>query len=230
MIRLYLVRHGENPANLTKEFSYRKVDYPLTKKGQLQARQTGYFFLNKNIDAIYSSPLKRAVESAEIIAEILNLPFIIDENFREVNVGQLEELPVNPDNWKLHNEIIKSWIDGDQERSFPGGENHRSLSQRMQTGLGSVLKGRVDQNVIIVGHGALFTLTLKDICPDVDTAFLISAENHNCSISEVYIMNFEGHWHGKLIQWAFTGHLTGDAAKLVSGIPNYLRFQSTNQQ
>ncbi len=136
MIRLFLVRHGENPANLTKEFSYRKVDYPLTKKGQLQARQTG---------------------------------------------------------------------------------------------LSSVLKGREDQNIIIVGHGALFTLTLKDICPDVDTTFLLSAENHNCSISEVHIKKFDGHWQGKLIQWAFTDHLNGDAAKLVSGVPNLKRFQSSNQ-
>lgn len=220
MIRLYLVRHGENPANLTKEFSFRKVDYPLTKKGQLQATQTGEFFLTKRIDAIYSSPLKRAVESAEIIAGILNLPFIIDENFREVNVGQLEELPVSKDNWNLHNEIIKSWIDGNQERSFPGGENYRSLLQRMQTGLGSALKGREEQNIIIVGHGALFTLTLQEICPEVDTTNLLKAENNNCSISEVHILKSDDHLQGKLIQWAFTGHLTGFAAELISGIPN----------
>lgn len=112
MTRFYLVRHGENPANITKEFSHRKVDYPLTDKGQLQAYQTGEYFLSKNIDAIYSSPLKRAIESAEIISKILHLKFEIIENFREVNVGLLEELPVSEENWKLHNEIIMSWIRG----------------------------------------------------------------------------------------------------------------------
>ena len=40
MTHLYLIRHGENLANLTKEFSYLKVDYPLTPKGKLQAAQT----------------------------------------------------------------------------------------------------------------------------------------------------------------------------------------------
>ena len=40
MTHLYLIRHGENLANLTKEFSYLKVDYPLTPKGRLQAEQT----------------------------------------------------------------------------------------------------------------------------------------------------------------------------------------------
>ena len=40
MQRVFLIRHGENQANLTKEFSYRLVDYPLNAKGILQARQT----------------------------------------------------------------------------------------------------------------------------------------------------------------------------------------------
>jgi len=59
--RLYLVRHGENLANLTKEFSYRQVDYSLTPKRVLQAQQTAACFTDKNIHEIYASPLKRAV-------------------------------------------------------------------------------------------------------------------------------------------------------------------------
>ena len=73
MNRLYLVRHGENPANLTKEFSYRRVDYGLTPKGVLQARQTAEFFKGKAVHAVYSSPLKRAAETAGIIAAELEL-------------------------------------------------------------------------------------------------------------------------------------------------------------
>jgi broad specificity phosphatase PhoE len=64
MNRLYLVRHGENRANLTKEFSSRLVDYPLTAKGVLQAQQTADYFQQRagagGIDAVYSSPLKRS--------------------------------------------------------------------------------------------------------------------------------------------------------------------------
>jgi broad specificity phosphatase PhoE len=47
MTTLYLVRHGENLANITKEFSYRAVDYPLTPKGILQAEQTAEYFAAK---------------------------------------------------------------------------------------------------------------------------------------------------------------------------------------
>ncbi len=229
MTRFYLVRHGENPANITKEFSHRKVDYPLTDKGQLQAFQTGEYFLSKNIDAIYSSPLKRAIESAEIISKILHLKFEIIENFREVNVGLLEELPVSEENWKLHNKIIMSWIGGNPERNFPGGENFLMLRQRMLAGLESVLNGRSNQNIIIVGHGGIFTLTLQEICPSVDINWLLKAENHNCSISEMIVEKEHGKLKGKLVHWGFTGHLSGTAAELISGHPDSKSFHAKQQ-
>ncbi len=54
MIKIYLVRHGENVANLTKEFSHRKVDHSLTPKGRLQAKQTAAYF--KDITTTARSP------------------------------------------------------------------------------------------------------------------------------------------------------------------------------
>src|SRR5689334_15064805 len=90
MNSLYLVRHGENWANITREFSHKKVDYSLTPKGILQAQQTAELFKSKQIDEIYASPLKRARETAEIIAQALGLDVVVVEHFREVNVGALE--------------------------------------------------------------------------------------------------------------------------------------------
>jgi len=71
---LYVVRHGENPANLNREFSYKLIDYSLTEKGVRQAEETASFFREKGIDAIYSSPLKRARETAQIIAAPIGSP------------------------------------------------------------------------------------------------------------------------------------------------------------
>ena len=112
MNRVYLVRHGENRANLTKEFSYLKVDYPLTPKGRLQSVQTAQVFAQKPIDAIYSSPLKRAFETAEIIAARLGLGVVPMENFREVNVGHLEGSSPTAEVWAQHNRVIKDWYNG----------------------------------------------------------------------------------------------------------------------
>lgn len=90
MTTLYLVRHGENVANLTKEFSHRAVDYSLTDKGRAQAAQTADFFRGHAIDAVYSSPLRRARETAEAIAAVVGKPVTVVEDFREINVGVLE--------------------------------------------------------------------------------------------------------------------------------------------
>src|SRR6476620_3307549 len=153
MTKLYLVRHGENKANITKEFSYKKIDYSLTPRGVLQAHQTADYFRDKEVEAVYSSPLKRAIETARIIAEPLGLSVITMENFREVNVGDLEGQGVNRENWQIYLGILKDWEEGRVESPFPGGENYLMLAERMKAGVQTVLENNQGKNVIIVGHG-----------------------------------------------------------------------------
>src|SRR5262245_55371191 len=93
MNTLYLIRHGESRSNVTMEFSCREVDYSLTPRGIRQAQQTAVYLRDKGVHAIYSSPLKRAAETAHIIATSLSLPYTILEYFREVNVGAFEREP-----------------------------------------------------------------------------------------------------------------------------------------
>ena len=220
MNRLYLVRHGENPANLTKEFSYKLVDYPLTPKGVLQTQQTAEYFAHKNIHEIYTSPLLRAQQTAEIIGTRLKRKVVILENFREINVGRLEGQPPTAEIWACHNQILADWLDGKPETTFPGGEDYFTLWNRMRAGFEQVVQHKNNQNIIIVGHGGIFTCTLKDLCPTVETTRLLGQNYHNCAISEIRV-NFEhGQLQGQLIAWATYAHLHGSAANLVSGILN----------
>ena len=209
MNTLYLIRHGENPANLTREFSHRLVDYSLTPKGILQARQTGEYFKDRQIDAIYCSPLKRAIETAAIIGQAISVQPVIMEEFREVNVGALEALGASPENWATHDSIIRDWFEGQPDRMFPEGENYHMLLERMRAGVERILRERDGKNMIIVGHGGIFTFTLKDICREIDLATLISS--HNCSITEIEMHTVDGHTDGVLKRWAAFDHLSGDA-------------------
>ena len=102
MNKVYLVRHGENLANITKEFSYKLVDYALTEKGRVQAQQTADYLASQNIDEIFSSPLKRATQTAEYIAKKLNKQYEIIEQFREVNVGKLEKKAPDKNSWDIY--------------------------------------------------------------------------------------------------------------------------------
>lgn len=160
---LYLVRHGENWANITQEFSYRKVDYSLTAKGVIQAQQTAEFFRDKAIHEIYSSPLKRARETAEIIAQALNLDVTIVELLREINVGALEGQAPNAENWAYHDRIIEDWYERRHDSAFRDGEDYWTLLARTQRGLAQILDGKSGRNIVVVGHGGMFSFTIKDL-------------------------------------------------------------------
>jgi broad specificity phosphatase PhoE len=221
MNTLYLIRHGENTANLTREFSHRAVDYSLTPKGILQAQQTAEYFKTKRVDAIYASPLKRAIETAQIIGEAVGVEPLVLEQFREVNVGLLEGQPPTNEIWAEHDRIVRSWMTGQPELLFPKGENYHMLLERMRSGIAETLRGRTKQYVLIVGHGGIFTFTLKDICSDIDLPALIARPSRNCSITEIEIDEVAGELRGVLKAWSSYTHLSGEALTRIIGHPAF---------
>lgn len=218
--RLYLLRHGENPANLSKVFSNRHVDHPLTEKGVLQAEQTADYFTRQGLDAVYSSPLKRAAQTAEIIANRLDLAVIILEAFREIDVGSLEGRPATPADWALHAQIMNDWFDGKNNAAFPGGENYDDLWARMNDGLLKATAGRSGQKILVVGHGGIMTVCLKDLCPGLDVAWLRTTRWDNCAITEIELKRQGDRLEGRLVAWNQHDHLHGLAAELVPGVPD----------
>jgi probable phosphoglycerate mutase len=216
---VYLVRHGENPANLTKELSCRKVDYSLTPKGRLQAEQTGNYFRDIHIAGIYASPLKRAWETAEIMAAINGVQIQIAEYFRELDLGHLEEKGNDPLAWQIHFEVIRDWMNGKPETCFPGGENYFMAQQRLREGIETALDSCPEGDIVVVGHGGIFSAGLLGLCPGADREILRRTDFHNCAISEITLQKVDGRWLGELVRWADASHLTGEAAELVSGLP-----------
>jgi broad specificity phosphatase PhoE len=205
---IYFIRHGQNLANITHQFSYKKVDFSLTETGVAQAQATARVFAGQPIDEIYSSPLKRAVETAEIISASLNhLPVQIIEEFREINVGSFEGSPVTDEIWRLHDEILNDWVEGNHDRHFPDGENYFGLRDRMQQGLQLVLAGKENRRVIIVAHIAIIALTLKDIA-GVPKDLIEMRKMRNCAITEVEFPSMNGRFiPGHLLRYADLSHL-----------------------
>ena len=205
---LYLVRHGENPANITREFSHRIVDYSLTERGVEQSRQTAEHFAQLPISAVYSSPLKRASETAEIIAERLGLPVIVREEFREVNVGELEGKEPTDELWAAHDLIFEAWFAGKPEQRFPGGENLLLLHERMRRGIRAVVEGRDGEQVVIVCHGGILLASVADLCPEVDVAPLAALPIPNCAITTIEMTAEGDTLRGRLLNWAAADHLS----------------------
>lgn len=208
---LYLVRHGENPANITHEFSYKLVDYSLTPKGVLQAQQTAAFLQELPLDAIYASPLKRAYETAQIIAEPHKLPVTTLEGFREVNVGDLELLPPDATTWQWHDRIIADWFAGKWETTFPNGENFLELRERTRHALREVLGARTNQHIVIAAHGGSITALVRHIC-SITNSRISYTNMYNCAITTIELTTHDGDMSGILRSWASTSHLSGEAA------------------
>jgi 2,3-bisphosphoglycerate-dependent phosphoglycerate mutase len=211
---LYLVRHGENPANVRREFSYRKVDYNLTEKGVRQAEQTARYFAamhtERSIDAIYSSPLKRARQTAEIIGAAMGHAVTTIEELREINCGNFDGVPPTDEMWAHHDQILRSWRDGDHDARFPGGEDFHELRARARVALGQAVDGRAGQTIVMVTHGGIVGASLSDICPELDHELVWSVPNRNCAITELELHSEDADvanaW-GVLKRWAASDHL-----------------------
>jgi broad specificity phosphatase PhoE len=220
MTKLYLVRHGENLANITKEFSYRAVDYPLTPKGVLQAEQTAEYFADKGVDTIYTSPLLRASQTAEIFARRLAVPVHLRETLREINVGSLEGAST-PENWALYHRISAAWYAGQAEVAFPDGEDLRMVAARFLGCAGEIVAAHPGGSIVVVGHGGVYTACIALLCPEVDLPALLTQPNHNCSITDVEAtLTEDGRVQGILREWAACGHLHGVAAELIPALPD----------
>ena len=85
----------------------------------------------------------------------------------------------------------------------------------MHTGLCQVLENKAGKNIIIVGHAGIFTIPLRDICQDVDVEEITQIVLRNCSITRLELAMREEKLEGRLRNWGYIGHLSGEAAQFV---------------
>jgi broad specificity phosphatase PhoE len=128
-------------------------------------------------------------------------------------------MPPTRETWGIHYDVIRDWLKGKLDTSFPNGENYNQAYQRMLDGLKVVVEEMDGQNVIISGHGGIFFTVMGELCPKVNIQELIQEINHNCSITEINIKKENGKLIGDLVCWADISHLHGEAADLVLGFP-----------
>jgi probable phosphoglycerate mutase len=217
--RVFLVRHGENPANVTKEFSCRKVNHPLTARGRLQAQQTAEWFSRIKLDEVWSSPLRRALETADQIVRFHPATVTLLEDFREMDVGDLEGMEPVEGAWDLYRGVLKEWLAGNPDAQFPGGESRRTLVGRFRRGLDQITKAKNGKTILVVGHGGIFTHGVAQLCGIADQKAFLSRENYNCSVSEVEVHREATGLRFVLRAWGEIGHLSGEAAQFIESVP-----------
>ena len=158
----FLVRHGETDWN-KGETDPDKVDRVqgssdthLSEHGKMQAKATAELLKGKHIDLIISSDLARARQTAEIIAKTTGAELILDKSLREMDFGILEGMPIPEVNEKYG---------GFHERPYKelGGETFEEVEIRAMQALRNHKKDYHGKNIVIVTHGALLGLVMKNI-------------------------------------------------------------------
>lgn len=152
--RLILIRHGESEANASRTFTT-SPEVPLTDLGRTQARQSGEV-LRRTFTPVrlLSSPYRRAVQTAELIAEILSLSVEIEPAMREQHLGELHGQP--------YDAALRSLGFEDQTRWAwrpPGGETLEEVRDRAAPALERIARAHAAADVVVVTHGGtLFAL------------------------------------------------------------------------
>jgi len=174
-VKLYFVRHGESTANVLREFCNSDGKYPLTEKGVGQAHRLAQSLLGLEFDRIYSSPIRRAAQTARILANALRAPLQFAEALREWDVG-IYEGSADPAGWEAHRQVQDLWFNHQQiDSRMPGGESFREIQKRFFPFIeGLIVDGRdSDRSIILVGHGGLYTAMLPALLANVDHAFAL---------------------------------------------------------
>jgi len=155
----YFLRHGETDWNKEGRLQGH-VDIPLNETGRNQARLSIPILQKYPIDRIISSPLSRALETAQIVNELLQKPLIIDERLRERHFG-LYEGKTGPeiDQWKAENPGLILPIDPETGlTSPPGGETYQQLRDRVFQLKNEILTMHQDESILFVAHGGVYQL------------------------------------------------------------------------
>lgn len=193
-MKCYFVRHGESEANILRVISNRESPFGLTALGKKQANTLAEGLKDISITAIFSSPVLRARETADILSQSLRQPYQVTEALREYDCGILEEKSDDA-SWGLHRAIYEDWtLNHNHVRKPEGGESFMDIQNRFLPFIKSLTHDGLHPNhhVLCVGHGGLLQLMLPLVLTNIDNDFVRShAIGHTeCVIAELHAEGF----------------------------------------
>ena len=187
-MNIYFTRHGESEANLLREHSNRGFKHPLTVKGREQAAALAQRLANIPVARLFTSPIMRTVQTAEILSGTLGLPYEITDALREYDCGILEGR-ADEAAWQLHFAVFDAWVhQKDWERRIESGESFIAIRNRFVPFIERLIAeyGESPANIVLVGHGGLYRCMLPLVLANADSDFVLQQPMGNtaCIVAE----------------------------------------------
>jgi alpha-ribazole phosphatase len=185
LTKLFLIRHGETQNNV--ELKYQgNSNQGLTEKGILQAESIAKYLQKENFEAIYSSALRRAFQTAEIIGSHHSLLPNTNKGLNEIDFGGWEGLTYNEIESQYPG-VFEKWVSGADGTEIPGGEARTDFHRRISSAVSSITKSHPNGQIAIVTHGGPIKSILCNILEVNPTAFWrIKQSNTALNIVEFY--------------------------------------------
>lgn len=173
-MKLYVARHGQTQWNLENKILGR-TDLPLTELGHQQARDLAEKAACLDLDLIISSPMRRAMETAQAVSVRCGVPVVTDERLMEQDFGIYEG---------QHHKVA-AYLENKKQFAFryPGGESGFDVACRVYSFLREAKENYRDRKVLVVCHRCICR-TIRTYFEDMtNEEFLLYAEE-NCAVRE----------------------------------------------
>lgn len=180
MKKVYLVRHGQTDWNLEGRTQGSK-DSNLTALGIKQVETLEGYFKHVQLDRIYSSPLKRAHSTAQVVARSKQLDCILDSRLAEMNFGKWEGL-TRGEIQSTYPDISKTWMKEPHLAIIPDGETMEIAQKRIVEFVDDKIIDGSKDTILIVSHGIIIRLLLLNIL-SMDLKHYYKLKQNNCSIN-----------------------------------------------
>ncbi len=160
---IYFIRHGQTKRN--RQYLYQGPEEPLTTLGKAQVRDLVEFLRDKQIDTIISSNMRRSVETAELIATTLNLPYRQEQSVREFSrpLRLYDRHYFSPVSFRYAIDLFLHRLDllWNEE----GGENLVHIRERVRDAK-LMLENEKGKNVVVISHRIFMTMFAETVCYD----------------------------------------------------------------
>jgi probable phosphoglycerate mutase len=177
----------------------------ISEVGRKQVEALVDLLAGRRVAAVVSSPYSRARDTAEIVAQALDVPLEVHEGVRELDGGEATALP-HGDGIAAVDEVFGRWLHGDLDASCPGGETGRQLITRFRGALEALADRFRGEAVVVVSHGGAMTLALPAMCGQ--SARELAAK----PLANTAMVELEGDADGwRLVKWPESAERASDS-------------------
>jgi broad specificity phosphatase PhoE len=185
--KIYLIRHGQTDFNLRGIVQGSGVDTSLNEKGREQALAFFQAYRDVPFDKIYTSALKRSVESVQHFID-LGLPYEKLKALNEISWGKNEGQVITPDEDAYYHRMLSLWGQGKTDLRIDGGESPDEVAARQKPALAHVMSKPEEKTILICMHGRAIRILLCQLM-NKPLHQMDSFEHQNLCL---YLINYTG--------------------------------------